>query len=169
MQYVKNQLQGTVVTGQNLPMISYVTPPVMDNVGGAPKAYVWAGTADGSRQTMPRGAGFRKIAWPIDIYLQYETNPNRPTVNGVGIDNQFPLIVDAILTTLWSVTPMPTFIDGNGNVIGTTYVPSVGATQLHFVAENWRLVYPTERTPNTLRMLWYSAQLTVDVVEVIQG
>jgi len=165
-QYVKGVINGITVAGQTQPLVAYVTPPVVDNAGGPPKAYVWAGRADSLRQTTPRGAGFRKINWHIDIYLNYETNPNRPNVGGVAVDNQFPLIVDAVLMQLWTTT-MPTFIDANGTPIGDTY--QTGATQVHFIGENWTLDYPTERTPATLRMLWYSALLTVDVTEAIQS
>lgn len=165
-QYVKGVINGITVTGQTSPLVAYVTPPVMDNVGGPPKAYVWAGRANGHRQTTPRGPGFKQIDWDIDIYLQYETNPNRPVVNSVSIDNQFPLIVDAVLVQLFTTT-MPTFIDVNGTPVGPTNPPA-GATQVHHIGEQFRIDYPTEKTPGTLRMLWYSLVLSVTIAEIVQ-
>jgi hypothetical protein len=166
-QYVKSVVNGITVTGQTQPLVAYVTPPVIDNVGGAPKAYVWAGRLEpGRRQTTPRGPGFKELNWLIDVYLNYETNPNRPNVGGVAVDNQFPLIVDAVFKAFWTTT-MPTFIDANGVAIGNT--PSPGATQITHIGESFRLDYPVERTPATLRMLWYSAMMTIDVQEIVQA
>jgi hypothetical protein len=166
-QYVKGVINGITITGQTVPLVAYVTPPIMDNVGGPPKAYVWAGRIDrGKRQSAPRGPGFKELNWLIDIYLNYETNPNRPTIGGVAVDNQFPLIVDAIMSTVWTATT-PTFIDANG--VPTVNNFSSGASQVHNLGEEFSLDYPVERTPNTLRMLWYSAMLTLDVKEVVQA
>src|SRR5579872_4663087 len=101
-QYVQKTINGITVTGQTEPLIAYITPPVMDKVGGAPKAYVWGGQCAVSRRTMPRGLGFKRLDWMIDIFLNYETNPNRPTIGAVTLDQQFPLIVDAVMAQLWT-------------------------------------------------------------------
>lgn len=168
-QYVKGVINGITIPGQSSPLVAYITPPVIDNVGRAPKAYVWAGRLDpGRRQTAPRGPGFKELNWLIDVYLNYETNPNRPVVNGVSIDNQFPLIVDAVMAAFWTTT-MPTFIDQNGVPQPGQLMGQSGWSQIHHVGESFRIEYPTERTPNTTRMLWYSLQLVVDVCEVVQA
>lgn len=165
-QYVKGVINGITVPGQAQPLIAYVTPPTVDNMGFQPKAYVWAGKGHGHRQTAPRGPGFKQIDWDIDIYLDLATNANRPNVAGIAVDNQFPLIVDAVLRQLFTTT-MPIFIDDNGTP-QPTFPPFQGSTQVHHIGEDFHIDYPTERTPGTQRMLWYSLLLTISIAEVVQ-
>lgn len=157
--YVKGLLNGIALPGQASALPAYVTPPVFDNVNG-PRCYVWGGRVTGSRQTMPRYAGYRKLPWLVDIWLVYVTNPNN-----ADVDSEFPLIVDAVLDVLWTTT-MPVWIDANGNV---TTAGAAGATQIQAIGEEWSLDYPPERTPGSMRMLWYSTLITATVLEVPQG
>jgi hypothetical protein len=107
---------------------------------------------------MPRGiapaAGFKRLDWTIDIYLVYLTTPDDSNV-----DQEFPLIIDAVLTKLWSTT-MPVVITD----------PTTGqVSQVQSIGESWDLEYPPERTPATLRMLYYSSRIAMDVMEVLQA
>jgi hypothetical protein len=170
-QYVQKQINGITIAGQTEPLIAYITPPVMDKVGGPPKAYVWGGQAAISRRTMPRGPGFKRIEWMIDIYLNYETNPNRPTVGSVNLDQQFPAIVDAVMWQLWTAR-MTVHIDDQGNVIDQVEaqaLPPQNTSQILAIGEEISIDYPPEKTPATLRMLWYSILLRCRVEEDVQA
>lgn len=169
-QYVQKKINGITITGQTEPMIAYITPPVMDKVGGAPKAYVWGGQCSIGRATMPRGPGFKRLDWMIDIYLNYETNPNRPVVGSVELDQQFPLIVDAVMGALW-VARMTTYIDDQGNEVTEDQVATLApnVSQILAIGEEMSIEYPPERSPATLRMLWYSMLLRCRVQEDVQA
>lgn len=156
-QYVANQINGLQIPTLAQPLEAFITPPAFEAING-PKAYVWGGRNRGRRQTMPRGiapaAGFKRLDWTVDIYLVYETMADEPL-----IDQEFPLIIDAVLTKLWSTT-MPVIItDPTTNQV----------SQIQSVGEEWGLEYPPERTPSTLRMLWYSARIAMDILEILQA
>lgn len=155
--YVANLVNGIQVPGIAKPIEAFITPPTVEELDG-PKAYIWGARNRGRRQTMPRGiapaAGFKRLDWTIDIYLVYETMPDEP-----NIDQEFPLIIDAVLTKLWSTT-MPFVIED----------PTTGqVSQIQAIGEEWELEYPPERTPSTLRMIYYTSRIAMDVVEIVQA
>jgi hypothetical protein len=163
--YVKNLLDGIAVPGQLLPLEVHITPPALESVDG-PIAYVWGSHLNVTRQTMPRGAGFQNWPWMIDIWVVYLTNENEnPT-----IDDEFPDILDTIMRVLRTTT-MPVFIDNDGipQDVSAPVTSRQGLTQIQRVGERWTLDYPPERTPATMRMYWYSASISVEVLEVVQG
>lgn len=161
--YVQGILDGISVpspTGGSQTLTAWVTPPTVEDLDG-PRAYVWGGRQHGHRQTMPRAkpgqpqtGGFRWIDHTIDIYLVYLTNPDDNL-----IDQEFPLIVDAVLAALWS-TPLDVFITD-----ATTGVVS----QILSVGEDWELEYAPVHAPATQRMLYYSCRIAMDVREAVQG
>jgi hypothetical protein len=118
----------------------------------------------GQRRAGPRGkpgqAGFKKLLWNVDIWLVYLTNPNNPDV-----DSEFPAIVDAVMTALWS-TQLTTQIDPNGV---PCQVGTPGASQILSIGENFRLDFDTVHTPQTQRMLFYAARLTQDIDEEVNA
>jgi hypothetical protein len=151
--YVQSLLDNLPIPGMTVPLQAYITPPTIDDLD-SPKAYVWGTRLRINRQTMPRGAGFKHLAWLIDIYLVYETNPDSPT-----LDQEFPLIVDAVMNKLWTTTT-PLFITD----------PVTGIqSQLLNVGENMEFEYPPERTPATLRMLYYTARIGMELYEAVQA
>jgi hypothetical protein len=151
--YVKGLLDGITIPGLPTPLEAYVTPPTIEDLDG-PRAYIWGSRLRIQRQTMPRGPGFKHLSWMIDIYLSYETNPDSPTV-----DQEFPAIVDAVMNVLWT-TQTPLFITD----------PVTGVqSQLLNVGENFEFEYPPERTPATLRMLYYSARIGMELYEAVQA
>jgi len=155
--YVKGILDGLPIPGSTQSLDAFVTPPTVDNLDN-PKAYIWGARMRGTRQTMPRGiapaAGFKKLMWNVDVYLSYETNPD-----DANIDQEFPLIVDAVMAALWSTT-MPTFITD----------PTTGLkTQLLAIGEDFDFEYPPEKAPATLRMVYYTARLGLSVQEAVQA
>lgn len=151
--YLQNQLDGLTIPGMTTPLQAYITPPTVEDLD-SPKAYVWGSRLRIQRQTMPRGAGFKHLAWMMDIYLVYETNPDSPT-----LDTEFPLIVDAVMNKLWT-TQTPLLI--------TDPVTGV-VSQLLNVGENFEFEYPPERTPATLRMLYYTARIGMELYEAVQA
>jgi hypothetical protein len=163
--YMRNLIDGISIPGQNTPLTAYITPPVLEDMSG-PRAYVWGGHVNVSRQTMPRGAGFRNYPWMIDIWLVYLTNADEnPT-----IDDEFPDLIDTV-TGVFATTKMPVFIDADGNPqdVSAPVTDRTGLSQIQRVGERWTLDYPPERTPATLRMMWYSASISMEVLEVVQG
>lgn len=150
--YVQSLLADLPIPGGGAPLEAYITPPTVEDID-RPKAYIWGGRLRSMRQTAPRGPGFSWFDWMLDVYLAYETNPDSPTV-----DQEFPLIVDAVITQL-KTTVMPLFITD----------PTTGLkSQILAIGEDFEFEYPPERTPATLRMLYYSARLGFNVKEAVQ-
>jgi hypothetical protein len=164
-QYVKGLLDGLVFQDGIAALQAYVQPPVLDTLD-APKAYIWGGRMRGRRQTMPRvgtpaainsgQSGFKRLDWTVDVYLSYEMNPDVPATT---LDQDFPLIIDAVLTKTWT-TVMPTFI--TDSVTGVI-------SQVLAIGEDFELEYPPERMPSTLQMIYYTARLGLDIYEAVQA
>lgn len=151
--YVKGLLDELQIPGLNVALEAYVTPPVVEDID-RPKAYVMASRGRVRRQTAPRGPGYKWLAWTVDVYVTYETVPDSDTV-----DQEMPLIIDAIATKLWTTT-MPLFIED----------PTTGQrSQILQIGEEFEVEYPPERTPATLRMLYYVARIGFDVYEAVQA
>lgn len=150
--YVKGLLDGLPIPTMTQQLQAYVTPPTVEDVDG-PRAYVLGAGMTGSRQTAPRGPGFKHLDWALDVYLVYETTPD-----SAGIDEQMALIIDAVMARLWTTT-MPLFITDP-----TTQLVS----QILAIGEDFILEYPPERTPATLRMLYYTARLNLKIYEAVQ-
>jgi hypothetical protein len=143
------------------PLTAWITPPALEQADG-PRAHVWGGSVDISRQTAPRGPGFKKWPWVIDVYLIYLTTPDD------GLDAEpMPRIIDAVLSQFGAVT-MPTFIDIYGNVMGPNAVNETD-TQIQGIGERIRLQYPPEKMVGPMQMIWYTALAQVDVLEVVQS
>ena len=152
-EYVKNLLDGLQIPGGGAPLEAYITPPTVEDID-RPKAYVQGARLRGQRQTAPRGPGFKRLNWMVDVYITYETVPDSVTV-----DQEMPLIIDAIMNKTWT-TVMPLFIQDQ--VTGVR-------SQILAIGEDFELEYPPERTPATLRMLYYVARLGLDVYEAVQA
>jgi hypothetical protein len=164
--YVKGILDGLMIPGVAKPLTVHVTPPNIEQLDG-PRAYVWGGRLRGQRQTAPRIHAFKKLSWEIDVYLSYLTVAGTATV-----DQEFPVIVDAIMAATWQVE-MPLIIDSQGQRIptgtGATQVLPEKSSQILSIGEEFQLEYPPERNPATMRMLYYTCRLGLDVTEVVQG
>jgi hypothetical protein len=151
--YVRDLLDDLQIPGLTVALQAYVTPPVVEDLD-RPKAYVMASRGRVKRQTAPRGAGFKWLDWTVDVYVTYETVPDSDTV-----DQEMPLIIDAIATKLWT-TVMPLKIED----------PTTGqSSQLLQVGEEFDIEYPPERTPATLRMLYYTARIGFSIYEAVQA
>jgi hypothetical protein len=172
---VKGILDGLVFTDGIAALEAFVQPPVLDTLDG-PKAYVWGGHMSAHRQSMPRintpqaqligRSGFKRLDWNVDVYLSYEMNPDVPATD---LDQDFPLILDTTMSTLWT-TPMPVFIDPQGTVTDETgFADGVQYTQILSIGEEFDLEYPPERVPATMRMLYYTARFGLNIYEAVQA
>jgi len=156
--YVAGLLDQLPIPGTAQVLDTSIVPPTVDNLDN-PKAYVLASRMDGSRQTMPRinvltnGSGYKKLLWNVDVYLTYETNPD-----DIGIDQEFPLIIDAVMLKLWTTTMPLSITDPTTNLV----------SQVLAIGERFDVEYPPERTPATLRMLLFTARIGFTVEEAVQ-
>ena len=150
-------LDGLPIPGSGTPLQAQITPPVIQNLNG-PVAFVWGGSMSGKRTAGPRGkpeqSGYKELTWDVDVWLVLLTNPNSSLV-----DQQFPLVVDAVMAAFWA-TEMPTWA-----VDATTGL----RTQVRSIGEQFRLEYSPVHTPQTQRMLYYDARLTLSVYEAVQA
>lgn len=167
--YVHSLLDGMTIPGppgeSSSTLQAYITPPTVEDLDG-PRAYVWGGRQRAKRQSMPRitlatpsTAGFKYLDYVIDIYLSYLTNPQDPE-----LDQEFPIFVDSVLQQLYTTT-MPVLIDSQGNVTDT----GTNLSQILSIGEEWDLEYPPEKTPNTLRMYYYTCRISMTLQEAIQA
>lgn len=160
--YVWGLIDGTPLPGSVPgPLVAYITPPVSEKLK-EPRAYVWPGRVQVNRQTAPRGPGFRRRMWPIDIYLNYMDTPDDALAN-----EPFLQVTDAV-TAVFEATLMPVFINSQGVPVGQS-ATSETDTQILSVGEDWALDYPPERTVMNLRQLWFSTVIRLSVMEAVQG
>lgn len=172
--YTQKLLNNLVIPGPgsepSSTLEAYITPPTVEDLNG-PRAYIWGARQKVKRQTMPRlingnpqTGGFKEYNYTVDIYLSYLTNPDDAL-----IDQEFPILVDTVLAALWQTT-MPVYIDSTGNVLSPLVGPSTpGASQVLDIGERWEMEYPPEKTPATLRMLYYTCRIGMEIQEVVQG
>ncbi len=160
--YVQGILDGlSLPSGVPGPLAARITPPVVEKIG-APRAYVWGGRLRASRQSAPRGPGFRRFPWVVDTYLVYLGTPDDALAN-----EPFPLVVDAVMEAFMT-TVMPVLIDPSGNVVSPAQA-GPACTQIQAIGETFDLDYPPEKLAQSQRMVWYAARLGIDVLEVVQG
>lgn len=159
--YCRNLISGTAMpSGVPGPLEAWITPPVAEKLK-APKAYVWGGRVASSRQTAPRGPGFKKRPWVIDVWLGYMDTPDDALAS-----EPFADVIDAVLD-VFEAAVMPVLIDRQGSIVSQAAAPAT-ATQIQAVGESWTLDYPPEKTVVSLRQVWYSAHIGMDVLEVLQ-
>ena len=159
--YVQGLLDNLPMPGGLPPLTAWITPPALEQADG-PRAYVWGGSVSVSRQTAPRGAGFRKWPWTIDIYVAYMTTPD----DGLATEPMAG-IIDTVMTAL-GTTAMPLFVSAAGVPVGAA-ATSATDTQVLAIGENMKLQYPPEKMTAPMQMIWYTALIHADVLEVVQG
>lgn len=158
--YVKGLLDGLPLPGTG-PLTAWITPPVTEKIS-SPRAYVWGGHLKAARQTAPRGQGFMKFTWAMDVYVAYMSTPDKAMQN-----EPFPKITDAILRCFMTTT-MPLFISAAGVPMGPNAVND-DDTQIQKIGESFASDYPPERSVAGPRMLWYVQRISVDIDEVVQA
>lgn len=147
--HVKALLTGLSAPNYNTALAVYVTPPNPGKLPG-PAAYVWVTTGTNSRQTAPRGHGFRKTVWSVSIWLMA---PGLAT--DVNADTKFAGLIDTVIHALVTDT-MP--IMETDALTGLTY-------QLLAIGERFTVEQAPVRALNDQRLLMYEALINVTVEE----
>jgi hypothetical protein len=172
--YVQKLLDQLVIPGPpgapSTTLEAYITPPTLEDLDG-PRAYIWGARQKGIRQTGPRQqpgnpstGGFKWIDYTMDIYLSYLTVPESP--DEPTSSQEFPILIDTVLSAFWSIQ-QSIFVDSQGNATTSGY--GSGSSQLMFIGEEWELEYPPERTPASMRMLYYTCRIGMDLREAVQA
>lgn len=153
-QFAFGLLNGLVVPWDGVPAITaYITPPAPGAFNG-PIALVAGARMQASRESMPRGAGFKNLVWTVEVYLHYQSVPT-----AANLDQVFPLIVDAVMAKMWTTT-MPTPIED----------PTTGAkSAVMSVGERFTVDYPPVRTANKSQTYVYVARIQFEVKELLQA
>lgn len=154
--YVQGIVNGLVVPGSVGTIEAWIQPPAWESLSG-PKAYIWGGKMRRRRQTTPRGRGFQQNDWIVDIFLAYETVSD--TTNDPNVDQEFPLVIDAVIDTL-AATTMPLMI---------TDPTTNKQSQITSIGEELDLEYPPEKSPATDRLVLYLCVIGAHVTEVVQS
>lgn len=154
-QYCYGLLQGLVVPWDGIaPVQAFITPPAPGAFGPAPIAIVAGARMQASRESMPRGMGFKNLIWTVEVYLHYQSVPTAQ-----NLDQIFPIIVDAVMQEMWSTT-MPVPIED----------PTTGAkSKVMSIGERYTVDYPPIRTANKGQTYVYVARLQFEVKELLQA
>lgn len=98
--YAKTLLNGLPSALYEMNLVAYLNPPNPGELIG-PAAYVWAHHGDNGRQAAPRGPGFKKMTWTVNVWLMMpliSTDPNA--------DQAFACLCDAVANA-WTTAVMP--------------------------------------------------------------
>lgn len=153
-QYCLGLLQGLTVPWDGIPPVTaYITPPAPGAFNG-PIALIAGARMQASRESMPRGPGFKNLIWTVEVYLHYQSVPTAP-----NLDQIFPLIVDTVMAKMWTTT-MPVPITD----------PTTGAkSSVMSVGERFTVDYPPVRTANKSQTYVYVARIQFEVKELLQA
>lgn len=153
-QYALGLLQGLQVPWDGIdPVAAYITPPSPLPLSGV-MALIAGARAQASRETMPRGPGFKNLVWTVEVYLHYQSPPTAP-----DLDQIFPMIVDAVMVKMWTTTMPLTISD-----------PTTGYSSATMsIGERFTLDYPPVRTANKGQTYVYVARLQFEVKELLQA
>jgi hypothetical protein len=151
--YMATILDELAIPGGGAPLRAFVTPPTQVPLTN-PVCYILPSTMHGRRRTAPRPVANMELEWWVDLLLTFETKANMPT-----IDQQFALIVDAILYACWG-TVMP---------IQITDAVTARTTSIAAIGEEVELESNPVETPASYRMLLYKSLLRIQVKEWVQA
>lgn len=153
-QYCYGLLQGLEIPWDGIaPVTAYVTPPAPGAFNG-PIAVIAGARMQASRESMPRGMGFKNLVWTVEVYLHYQSVPTAP-----NLDQIFPIIVDTVMTTMWTTTMPKPIVD-----------PTTGAkSSVMSIGERFTLDYPPIRTANKSQTYVYVARIQFEVKELLQA
>lgn len=153
-QFAFGLLQDLPIPWDGIPALTaYITPPAPGAFNG-PIALVAGARAQASRETMPRGPGFKNLVWTVEVYLHYQSAPTAP-----DLDQVFPIIVDAVMARMWT-TKMPVKISD----------PTTGYSSATMsIGERFTLDYPPVRTANKSQTYVYVARIQFEVKELLKA
>ena len=105
-QYCFGLLQGLVIPWDGIaPVTAYVTPPA-PGVFNGPIVVIAGARMQASRESMPRGMGFKNLAWTVEVYVHYQSPPTAP-----NLDQIFPIILDTVMAKMWTTTMPVKIVD----------------------------------------------------------
>jgi hypothetical protein len=143
---------------------AFITPPNPRDNDTTPAAYVWGSHGDESRLTVPRAAhgslatgGDKTLSHRADVWLTWFGSSE-----GSDIDVQFPAVVDAVMGVLRNVAMLDQTQHAADPVTGQL-------SNLLNVGEVMSWEYGPVRATADQRYLRFDAQITVDVIEIIQA
>jgi len=153
-QFTFGLLQGLPVPWDGIdPITAYITPPAPGAFAG-PIALVAGARMQASRETMPRGMGFKNLVWTVEVYLHYQSAPTAP-----NLDQVFPVIVDTVMAKMWTTTMPTPIVD-----------PTTGAkSSVMSIGERFTVDYPPVRTANKSQTYVYVARIQFEVKELLQA
>jgi len=153
-QYCYGLLQGLEIPWDGIAAITaYVTPPAPGTFNG-PIAVIAGARMQASRESMPRGMGFKNLVWTVEVYLHYQSAPT-----AANLDQIFPVIVDTVMTRMWTTTMPTPIVD-----------PTTGAkSSVMSIGERFTLDYPPIRTANKSQTYVYVARIQFEVKELLQA
>jgi len=161
--YLKEQLNQLIlpVAGAST-LEAFITPPDPE-FSPTPKAYIWAGQGDETRESMPRNlngtigtAAWKELHHSVDVYLVWFSDTSVDTADE---DSAFPGMVDAVMWRLRTVADPAVCLD-----------PLTGReSQLLDVGERMTYDAPGLRSTIDERISRYDARLQLQIMEVFQA
>jgi hypothetical protein len=149
-QYLRGQLDG--LESRTLPVAqAWVLPPPITQPADNPQIYIWGGTLDEDRYTLPRFQGQKRVAHTVSMWIQWVSS------NDADLVQQFPVFLDTIRGFLRSL-PIPAALTD----------PTTGeASVLLNVGERILQEYGIPLALADQRMLLNSAALRVVAAEIL--
>ncbi len=132
---------------------AWVLPPPVVNTAEAPQLFIWGGTLEETRHTIPRFTGQKRVNYDVDIWLQYAQN-NDPTLL-----QDFPVLLDFIRTFLRSLNLPIALVDA---ITGENSVIQV-------IGERIKIDYPPPVASADQRYLLHTATIHVYITEELVG
>lgn len=163
MAYVRDALDGLLLPLDLGELAAFIEPPNPGD-GTAPGAYVWGSRGHEQRLSVPRAeqgdlstGGDKQITHSVDVWLVWLGPANDPLSNVA-----FPAVIDAVMGALRNVSLQ----DGSQHAVD----PVTGQLSgLLAVGEEMSWDFAPVRAVADQRYLRYDAQITCDVVEIIQA
>jgi len=161
--YLKSVLDQMVLPQGLGALDAFITPPNPRD-DPEPAIYIWGSHADEARMTVPRAVhgnlatgGDKAITHRVDCWLTwFESSED------LNVDSNFPAILDAVLAVLRNVEMLDATQHATDPVTGQL-------SHLLNVGENMSWEYGPVRAVADQRLLRFDAQITVEVIEVIQA
>lgn len=133
------------------PAEAWVLPPPVTQPAEAPQIYIWGGSLDETRMTMPRPLAQKRVRHRVSLWVQWVSDSD------IGNVAQFPVLLDAIrayLRALQLPVPITDAITGE-------------SSNLLDLGERLLQQYGTPFALADQRYLLHTAAMTVPVTEIL--
>jgi hypothetical protein len=154
--YVVSLLDGIQSPNMPAPTQAWVMPPPVLQLTPNPQVFVWGGTWNEERHTIPRGKGEKRATYALSIWIQSATTNDPSDEYGPAA---FPILIETLLDILRTVT-IPIWITD----------PVTGAeTTIQTIGEKMQVTHPTPIADADQRFLWHTATVKATVTEEFTG